>query len=102
MFDDQEAIRNALRRGLYADNLVEIAALAKRLGTKSEYNVATWALIHLGFAALATHWDEPVDADTASAVERRLLPACEAAVVDPTPYATENLARALMDALTRF
>jgi hypothetical protein len=93
---------NALPRGLYAENLRDIAKLAKGIAGRERHNVATWTLIYLGFYALAEYWEgDPVDAGTVAKFERQLQRACEAAIVDPTAYATENLAREIVRALAR-
>jgi hypothetical protein len=93
---------NALPRGLYADNLWDIAKLAKGIAGRERHNVATWVLIYLGFNALAEYWDEgPVHVETVATFERQLQLACEAAIVNPSAYATENLAREIVKALAR-
>ena len=99
--EERQAILNALPRGLYAENLLDIARRANALARNEQHNVATWALIHFGFVALAECWNDPVDVETANSVQKRVVSACETAILDPTPYATENLARELIHALSR-
>ena len=99
--EEYAAILNALPRGLYADNLLEIAQRARRLAETAEHNVTSWLLVHLGFVALATSWEEPVDAQTIKDLERTLLPACIEAIENPSVYATERFARELTRALAR-
>jgi hypothetical protein len=91
---------NALPRGLYADNLWGIAKLAKGIAGRERHNVATWALIYLGFNALADYWDVgPVNVEAVATFERQLQLACEAAIVAPSAYAVENLAREIVRAI---
>jgi len=92
-----------LPRGLYADNLLEIVGHAALLAREGGHNVTVWALIQLGFGRLAEYWDfGPVRVDLAEEVEVRLMQACEQAITQPTPYATERFARELIQALHRF
>ena len=91
------AILNALARGLYGDNLLDIAAHARELA-RGNHDVATWTLIYLGFTTLANYWNDPVQAETAASVEKTPLPACEGAIREQTPYAREAFARELIRA----
>jgi hypothetical protein len=100
-FEEYAAILDALPRGLYADNLLDIAQRAKNLAESTEHNVATWLLVHLGCVALAACWEEPVSADAVADVERTLLPACREAIENPSVFTTEHFARELTRALAR-
>ena len=93
----RDAILNALARGLYADNLLEIAAHARELA-RGDHDVTTWTLIYLGFTSLAGYWDDPIQEQAATEVEKALLPACENAIREQTPYARERFARELIRA----
>jgi hypothetical protein len=82
--------------GLYVDKLNELASKARRLIQAEPDLAAPFMLIWLGFAAIASRWEDvPLDPMLSDLVSPRLIVAVRSALDAPTPLSLNGLAQTL-------
>jgi|SRR5581483_1205840 len=97
-----KSLRPLLLKGLYVDNLLELATKAREAAPGEPANEVSLSLLSHALWRLGRQWeDQPLDTRWVREVADRLVPAIEAALSGPDTIATlQTLTRALESAMT--